>query len=131
MKDDLVICASNWSSFVASLRSNMKLGYATCTKTEFRNGFYTASLAQGTDEAYVAKLLNMTGDEKENCHELCTFLGSKFTVNVGTIPEKVVQEIKSAIVDYAEQEISKEVIATTIKRTRQPRKPKEVSDGIS
>jgi hypothetical protein len=123
MSKQLIVCASNWSSFVASLKSNLKLNYGVCNKTEFRNGFFTASLSQGKDKSYIAKLTNMSGEEKENCHELCTFLGSNFTLNVGTIPEKVVQEIKSAIVDYAMQEVGKEAVATTIKRV--PRKAKE------
>lgn len=120
MKNDLVICASNWTSFVASLKSNLKLGYASCTKTEFRNGFYTASLTQGTDEAYVAKLLNMTGDEKENCHELCSFLSSTYV----PIPQSLVNEIKE-ITQKADENKAKEAVATTIKRTRQPRKEKK------
>ena len=123
MSKQLIVCASNWTSFVASLKQNLKLNYGLCNKTEFRNGFFTASLSQGKDKSYIAKLTNMSGEEKENCHELCSFLGSKFAVNVGTIPEEVVQEIKSAIVDYAVKELSKEAVATTIKRT--PRKVKE------
>ena len=125
MSKQLIVCASNWPSFVASLKSNLKLNYGLCNKTEFRNGFFTASLSEGKDKSYIAKLTNMSGEEKENCHELCTFLGSNFTLNVGTIPEKVVQEIKSAIVDYAVEELSKEAVSTTIKRTRQPRKEKK------
>lgn len=73
---NLVICASNWSSFVSSLKSNLKLGYGVCTKTSFSNGFFREILEQGTDRAYVARLASVSGEEKENCVDLCDFLGS-------------------------------------------------------
>lgn len=125
--NNLVITTSNWASFVASLRSNLKLGYGVCSRTSYRNNYFSAVLQQGTDHAYVARLNSVTGEEKENCVDLVDYLSGVTTVKISdeTLPEKVVQEIKSAIVDYAVQELSKEVVATTIKRTRQPRKEKK------
>lgn len=73
---NLVICASNWSSFVSSLKSNLKLGYGVCTKTSFSNGFFSGILEQGTDRAYIARLNSVTGEERENVIDLCDFLGS-------------------------------------------------------
>ena len=121
--NNLVVTASNWSSFVASLRSNLKLGYGICTRTSYRNSYFSAVLQQGTDRAYIARLNSVTGEEKENCIDIVDYLGGAFTIEVSDehLPEKVVQEIKSAIVDYAVKELSKEAVATSIKRTRKPR----------
>jgi hypothetical protein len=74
--NNLVITASNWSSFVASLRSNLKLGYGICTRTSYRNNYFSAVLQQGTDRAYIARLNSVTGEERENVVDLCDFLGS-------------------------------------------------------
>ncbi|UZS00900.1 hypothetical protein [Pseudomonas phage vB_PsaM_M1] len=125
--NNLVITTSNWSSFVASLRSNLKLGYGVCSRTSYRNNYFSAVLQQGTDRAYIARLNSVTGEEKENCVDLVDYLSGVTTVKISDepLPEKVVQEIKSAIVDYAVQELSKEAVSTTIKRTRQPRKEKK------
>lgn len=123
--NNLVITTSNWASFVASLRSNLKLGYGVCSRTSYRNNYFSAVLQQGTDRAYIARLNSVTGEEKENCVDLVDYLSGVTTVKISDepLPEKVVQEIKSAIVDYAVQELSKEAVSTTIKRT--PRKVKE------
>lgn len=76
MSKQLIVCASNWTSFVASLKSNLKLNYGVCNKTSYVNGFYRAALEQGTDRAYIARLNSVTGEEKENVVDLCDFLGS-------------------------------------------------------
>ena len=76
MSKQLIVCASNWASFVASLKSNLKLGYGLCNKTSYVNGFFRASLEQGTDRAYIARLNSVTGEEIENVVDLCDFLGS-------------------------------------------------------
>lgn len=122
MSKQLIVCASNWPSFVASLKSNLKLNYGLCNKTEFRNGFFTASLSQGKDKSYIAKLANMSGEEKENCHELCTFLGSVYV----PIPQALMDEMKE-IVQKGEENKQKEIsehghlqteaVATTINQT--------------
>lgn len=119
MNNPLIVCASNWTSFVASLKSNLKLGYATCTKTEFRNGFYTASLTQGTDEAYVARLMSVSADEKENTIDLCDFLGSEYV----PITQSLIDRINE-ITQKADENKQKEAVATNIKRTRQPKEKK-------
>ena len=121
--NNLVVTASNFQSFVGSLRSNLKLGYGICTRTSYRNNYFSAVLQQGTDRAYIARLNSVTGDEKENCIDLVDYLSGAITIEVSDepLPEKVVQEIKSAIVDYAAQELSKEAVATSIKRTRKPK----------
>lgn len=129
MSKQLIVCASNWTSFVASLKQNLKLNYGLCNKTEFRNGFFTASLSQGKDKSYIAKLTNMSGEEKENCHELCSFLGSVYV----PLPQELMAEIKE-IVQKAEENkaidlekaLPKEAVSTTIKRTtRKPRGKKQ------
>jgi hypothetical protein len=121
--NNLVITASNFQSFVGSLKANLKLGYGVCTRTSYRNNYFSAVLQQGTDRGYIARLNSVTGEEKENCIDLTDYLSGAITIKVSDepIPEKVVQEIKSAIVDYAVEELSKEAVATTLKRTRKPK----------
>lgn len=106
MSKQLIVCTSNWSSFVSSLKSNLKLGYGVCTKTSFSNGFFRGILEQGTDRAYVARLASVTGEEKENCVDLADYLGSG-----------VVKEIEPVVAP-------KEAVNTTIKRVRKPREKK-------
>lgn len=122
--NNLVITTSNWPSFVGSLRSNLKLGYGVCSRTSYRNNYFSAVLQQGTDRAYIARLNSVTGEEKENCVDLVDYLSGVTTVKISDepLPEKVVEEIKSAIVDYAVQELSKEAVQLKVKRT--PRKGK-------
>ena len=122
--NNLVITASNFQSFVGSLKANLKLGYGICTRTSYRNNYFSAVLQQGTDRAYIARLNSVTGEEKENCIDLIDYLSGAITIKVSDepLPEKVVQEIKSAIVDYAVEELSKEAVATTIKRTPRSKK---------
>lgn len=76
MSKQLIVCTSNWPSFVASLKQNMKLGFSVCNETSYINGFFRASLEQGTDRAYIARLNSVTGEERENVIDLCDFLGS-------------------------------------------------------
>lgn len=118
--NNLVITTSNWASFVASLRSNLKLGYGVCSRTSYRNNYFSAVLQQGTDRAYIARLNSVTGEEKESTLDLCDFLGSCLV----PFPEKLVTEIKE-IREKAEENKVKEAVSTTIKRTRQPRKEKK------
>lgn len=125
--NNLVVTASNFQSFVGSLKANLKLGYGICTRTSYRNNYFSAVLQQGTDRAYIARLNSVTGEEKENCIDLVDYLSGVTAVKISDepLPEKVVQEIKSAIVEYAVDELSKEVVTTTIKRTRKPRGKKQ------
>jgi hypothetical protein len=119
MSKQLIVCASNWPSFVASLKQNMKLGFTVCNKTSYINGFFRASLEQGTDRAYIARLNSVTGEERENVLDLVDFLGS----DVKPITQKLVEEIQE-ILGKAEDNKAKEAVSTTIKRTRTPRSKK-------
>lgn len=126
MSKQLIVCASNWPSFIASLKSNLKLNYGICNKTSYVNGFFRALLEQGTDRAYIARLNSVTGEEKENCLDIVDYLSGVTTVKISdeALPEKVVQEIKPAIVDYAVEDVGKEAATTTIKRTRKAKEKK-------
>lgn len=118
MSKQLIVCTSNWLSFVASLKQNMKLGFSVCNKTSYINGFFRASLEQGTDRAYIARLNSVTGEEKENVIDLCDFLGSCLV----PFPQELMTRIEG-ILGKGEENKAKEAVATTIKRT--PRKAKE------
>ena len=119
MSKQLIVCASNWPSFVASLKSNLKLNYDLCNKTSYINGFFRASLEQGTDRAYIARLNSVTGEERENVLDLCDFLGSCLV----PFPQELMTEINE-ILGKAEDNKQKEAVVTTIKRTRTPRSKK-------
>ena len=118
MSKQLIVCASNWNSFVASLKSNLKLGFGVCNKTSYVNGFFRASLEQGTDRAYIARLSSVTGEEKENVVDLCDFLGSYLV----PFPQELLTRINE-VLGKAEENKAKEAVATTIKRV--PRKARE------
>lgn len=62
----LVVVANNFDSFVASLRSNVKLGYGICTKMEKIGEFFRAELAKGNDPEYKAKLEHLSIDSFED-----------------------------------------------------------------
>ena len=118
--NNLVITASNWSSFVASLRSNLKLGYGICTRTSYRNSYFSAVLQQGTDRAYIARLNTVTGEEIESTLDLCDFLGSCLV----PFPQELMTRIEGILgkaEDNKAKDLQTEVVATTIKRTRKPR----------
>lgn len=76
MSKKLIISAHTWSTFVESLKGNLKHNFGICEKTLFKNGYYTAVLQQGTDRAYIARLNSVTGEETESTLDLCDFLGS-------------------------------------------------------
>jgi len=118
--NNLVITASNWSSFVASLRINLKLGYGICTRTSYRNSYFSAVLQQGTDRAYIARLNTVTGEEIESTLDLCDFLGSCLV----PFPQELMTRIEGILgkaEDNKAKDLQTEVVATTIKRTRKPR----------
>lgn len=91
--NNLVITTSNWASFVASLRSNLKLGYGVCSRTSYRNNYFSAVIQQGTDRAYIARLNSVTGEEKESTLDLCDFLGSCLV----PFPQELMTEINELI----------------------------------
>lgn len=107
MSKKLIISARTWSTFVESLKGNLKHNFGICEKTLFKNGYYTAVLTSGIDKAYVSRLNTVTGEEKENCVDLCDYLGSG-----------VVKEIEPVVAP-------KEAVNTTIKRVRKPREKKQ------
>ena len=118
MSKKLIISARTWSTFVESLKGNLKHNFGICEKTLFKNGYYTAVLQQGTDRAYIARLNSVTGEETENVLDLCDFLGSCLV----PFPQELMTRMKE-IVGKAEDNKQKEAVATTIKRV--PRKAKE------
>ena len=124
MSKKLIISARTWKTFVESLKANLKHNFGICEKTSFKSGYYTSILVSGTDHAYIARLNSVTGEEKENCIDLVDYLSGAITIEVSDepLPEKVVQEIKSAIVDYAVTELSKEAVVTKIKRPTRSKK---------
>ena len=123
MSKKLIISARTWSTFVESLKGNLKHNFGICEKTLFKNGYYTAVLQQGTDRAYIARLNSVTGEEKENVVDLCDFLGSCLV----PFPQELMTRINE-IVGKAEEnkakELQTEAVDTTIKRTRKPRAKK-------
>jgi hypothetical protein len=123
--NNLVITASNWSSFVASLRSNLKLGYGICTRTSYRNSYFSAVLQQGTDRAYIARLSSVTGEEKENVIDLVSYLGGCEKLSVSdetiTIPGNSTKEVRPALIECPTKNPQKTGVDTTIKRVRKSR----------
>ena len=117
--NNLVITASNWPSFVGSLRSNLKLGYGICTRTSYQNNYFSAVLQQGTDRAYIARLNSVTGEETESTLDLCDFLGSCLV----PFPQELMTRMKEIVgkaEDNKQKELQAESVTTTIKRA--PRK---------
>lgn len=117
----VVVVASNFQSFIGSMKANLKLGYSKCEEATYVNGFFRARLVKETDEAYVARLGSISGEERENVLDLVDFLGSclvpfpqELTTQIEDIPEKA-EENK-------QKDLQAESVATTIKRTtRKPR----------
>lgn len=114
-QNNLVVTTTNFSSFIASLKSNLSLGYGVCNKCHYLNGYFQASLSLGNDEAYKSRLALITGDEKEDVLSLVEFLGSDFV----PFPQELMTRINE-LVGKAEENKQKEAIVTTIKRA--PRK---------
>jgi len=98
----------------------MKLGFGICNKTSYVNGFFRASLEQGTDRAYIARLNSVTGEEKENVLDLVDFLGSCLV----PFPQELMHRIDELVgkaEENRQKDLQVEAVATTIKRTRKPR----------
>lgn len=120
----VVVVASNFQSFIGSMKANLKLGYSKCEEATYVNGFFRARLVKEIDEAYVARLSGISGEERENVLDLVSYLNSSNTLPATNepLPEKIAKDVQSAIVDYAGEELQKEAVNTTIKRTtRKPR----------
>ena len=125
--NNLVVTASNWSSFVASLRSNLKLGYGICTRTSYRNSYFSAVLQQGTDRAYIARLNSVTGEETESTLDLCDFLGSclvPFPQELMTRINEVLGKAEDNKAIDLEKVLLKENVELKIQRKPRQRKPK-------
>ena len=107
----VVITASNFQSFVGSLKANLKLGYGICTRTSYRNNYFSAVLQMGTDRAYIARLNSVTGEERENVVDLCDFLGSCLV----PFPQELMTRINE-VLGKAEEDKQNAAVKTTIKR---------------
>ena len=125
--NNLVVTAGNFQSFVMSLKANLKLGYGICTRTSYRNSYFSAVLQMGTDRAYIARLNSVTGEEIESTLDLCDFLGSclvPFPQELMTRINEIVGKAEENKAVNLEKALPKEAVATTIKRTRKPRAKK-------
>lgn len=119
MSKKLIISARTWSTFIESLKGNLKHNFGICEKTLFKNGYYTAVLQQGTDRAYIARLNTVTGEEIESTLDLCDFLGSCLV----PFPQELLTRINE-VTQKAEENKQNAAVKTTIKRTRKPRAKK-------
>lgn len=112
----VVVVASNFQSFIGSMKANLKLGYSKCEEATYVNGFFRARLVKETDEAYVARLGSISGEERENVLDLVDFLGSCLV----PFPQELTTQIED-ILEKAEEnkqkDLQAESVATTIKRT--------------
>lgn len=120
MSKKLIISARTWSTFVESLKGNLKHNFGICEKTLFKNGYYTAVLTSGIDKAYIARLNTVTGEEIESTLDLCDFLGSCLV----PFPQELLTRIDE-VLGKAEENKQKEAVTTSIKRVRKPRVQKE------
>jgi hypothetical protein len=127
MSKKLIISARTWSTFVESLKGNLKHNFGICEKTLFKNGYYTAVLTSGIDKAYVSRLNTVTGEEIESTLDLCDFLGSclvPFPQELMTRIEELVGKAEDNKAIDLEKALQTEAVATTIKRARKPRAKK-------
>lgn len=85
----LVVVANNFKSFIGSLKSNVKLGYANCYSIEYLNGFFRCVLTSAADDSYVTKLNSLTGEERENVLDLIDYLGG---TSSATSDKQIVEE---------------------------------------
>ena len=98
MTSKLVIVTSNFSSFIASLKSNLKLGYGVCQSTEYIHGFFRAVLAKGVADGYIASLNALTGKERENVIDLMCSLSDTSVVSVNVEEAVVTKPVQTDIV---------------------------------
>ena len=107
--NDLIVTTSNFESLVASLHSNLKLGYGKCSKIELINSFYRAVLEHGKDASYIARLGAVDASEKENVLDLMHYLANASTP---------VREAVKTVVDDVVKPLDTGEEAVKIKRTR-------------
>lgn len=120
----VVVVASNFQSFIGSMKANLKLDYAKCEECTYVNGFFRARLVKETDEAYVARLGSISGEERENVLDLVDFLGSclvPFPQELTTRISEITQKAEENKAIDLEKALPKEAVSTTIKRTRKPK----------
>lgn len=115
----VVVVASNFQSFIGSMKANLKLGYSKCEEATYVNGFFRARLVKETDEAYVARLGSISGEERENVLDLVDFLGSclvPFPQEL-TLTTQIEDILEKAEENKQKEAVQTEDITTTIKRT--------------
>lgn len=119
--NDLIITTSNFESLVASLHSNLKLGYGKCSKIEFINSFYRAVLEHGKDASYITRLASVSTFEGDNELDLMHYLANGVAPVYEPITACLVEEIKD-ILELADVNKQKDEEAVKVKRTRRPKK---------
>ena len=117
--NDLIVTTSNFESLVASLRSNLKIGYGKCSKIEFINSFYRAVLEHGKDAPYIARLGSVVASGEENALDLMNYLANGVAPVYEPITACLVEEIKD-ILEIAD--INKQKDEEAVKRVRRPKK---------
>ena len=120
--NDLIIATSNFESLVASLHSNLKIGYGKCSKIEFINSFYRAVLEHGKDASYIARLASVSTFEGDNALDLMHYLANGVApvyepIAALIVEETLVEDIKD-ILEIGDINTQKEEEAVKIKRTR-------------
>ena len=127
MSKKLIISARTWSTFVESLKGNLKHNFGICEKTLFKNGYYTAVLTSGIDKAYVSRLNTVTGEEIESTLDLCDFLGSclvPFPQELMTRINEILGKAEDNKAIDLEKELPKENVELKIQRKPRQRKAK-------
>jgi len=128
MSKKLIISARTWSTFVESLKGNLKHNFGICEKTLFKNGYYTAVLTSGIDKAYVSRLNTVTGEEIESTLDLCDFLGSclvPFPQELMTRMKEIVGKAEDNKAIDLEKVLPKENVELKIQRKPRTRKSKQ------
>jgi len=128
MSKKLIISARTWSTFVESLKGNLKHNFGICEKTLFKNGYYTAVLTSGIDKAYVSRLNTVTGEEIESTLDLCDFLGSclvPFPQELMTRTKEIAGKAEDNKAIDLEKVLPKENVELKIQRKPRTRKSKQ------
>jgi len=128
MSKKLIISARTWSTFVESLKGNLKHNFGICEKTLFKNGYYTAVLTSGIDKAYVSRLNTVTGEEIESTLDLCDFLGSclvPFPQELMTRMKEIAGKAEDNKAIDLEKVLPKENVELKIQRKPRTRKSKQ------
>ena len=107
--NDLVITTSNFESLVASLRSNLKIGYGKCSEIQFVGTFFRAVLQQGKDDDYILRLASITAPTEENALNVMHCLDNTSTP---------VKEAVKTVVDDVVKPLDTGEEAVKIKRPR-------------